>query len=67
MGSVISAINDDMDEYEHLCEKYGEKVQYWTGGPHCYGEHALGLKKRLREEQRIEHERRTHSSRKSKG
>ena len=27
MGSIISMINDDMDDYYYLCQKYNEKPQ----------------------------------------
>lgn len=46
MGSIMSAISDDIDTYEGLCQQYGEKVQYTHGGPDCYGSHAADLKKR---------------------
>lgn len=50
MGSIMSAISDDIDEYEALCEKYNEKIRYSVGGPDCYGEHARLLKERQRRE-----------------
>lgn len=28
MGSILSAIRDDEEDYEHLCKKYGEKIDY---------------------------------------
>lgn len=41
MGSIISKINDDMDYYTFLCEKYNEKEQkvytihfYWLKHKH---------------------------------
>lgn len=46
MGSIISAIYDDIHEYEALCDRYGEKIQYSHGSADCYGAHASGLKKR---------------------
>jgi hypothetical protein len=50
MGSIMSAISDDIDEYVRLCEKYNEKVQYSSGSADCYGEHARKLKERNRSE-----------------
>lgn len=55
MGSILSAIRDDMDRYEYLCEKYGEEPQYTKdsrGIPllACYGEHAAELEERARAE-----------------
>jgi hypothetical protein len=55
MGSIMSAIRDDIDEYEALCEKYGEEVQRkpTVQGimlPDAYGEHADALKFRSRVE-----------------
>lgn len=58
MGSIMSAIEDEMVEYERRCEKYGEKVVYTTGGPDCYGTHALQLKDR----ERAEHEAKRNST-----
>lgn len=46
MGSIMSAIRDDIEEYEALCERYGERPQYSYGSADCYGEHAKELKKR---------------------
>ncbi len=54
MGSIISAISDDIDEYEALCRKYGEKIQYSYGSADCYGEHADSLKYRSRVEYAME-------------
>lgn len=53
MGSIMSAIRDDIDE--SLCEKYGEKIRYSPTAqgvqlPDCYGEHAGSLKYRARVE-----------------
>ena len=28
MGSIMSKIRDDEKNYEHLCKKYGEKIEY---------------------------------------
>ncbi len=55
MGSIMSAIRDDIEEYEALCEKYGEKVSYKPTAqgvqlPDCYGDHAAQLKFRSRVE-----------------
>lgn len=55
MGNLLSAINDDINEYEQLCRKYGEEVQteydvYGIRTPACYGTHASELKQRFREE-----------------
>lgn len=59
MGSIMSAIRDDIDEYEALCEKYGEKVQrkptvQGVMLPDAYSEHADALKFRARVEYAIE-------------
>lgn len=51
MGSLISAIADDEDEYDALCKKYGEKRQ---GSP--YSVHAHQLKERASREYRAERE-----------
>lgn len=55
MGSIMSAIRDDIEEYEALCAKYGEKVHHKPTAqgvplPDCYGEHAAQLKFRSRVE-----------------
>ncbi len=55
MGSIISAIYDDINEYESLCRKYGEEVRtsfdrYGIATPDCYSEHADELRKRRNEE-----------------
>ena len=55
MGSILSAIDDDMEEYRALCKHFGESVQsskdaYGNWLPDCYGEHAKSLKKRRQEE-----------------
>ena len=34
MGSILSKIDDDMDEYSYLCEKYNEKEQKLYGVHH---------------------------------
>jgi hypothetical protein len=43
MGSIIY---DDISEYEALCRKYNEAVQYSRGSADCYGPHGAALKKR---------------------
>jgi len=50
MGSIISAINDDIDEYESLCKFYFEKPVGDKYGIDPYCEHAKELKKRHRKE-----------------
>ena len=52
MGSVMSAIRDDIDEYEDLCRKYGETPHYKPDAYgnlllDCYGVHAYELKRRV--------------------
>lgn len=48
LGNILSAICDDMNDYETLCRKYGEGVQtsltaQGTQLPDCYGPHARKL------------------------
>jgi len=50
MSDIISAIHDDMDDYEFLCEKYGERVRMKDFEPDCYGAHAKKLEKREQKE-----------------
>jgi uncharacterized protein YeaO (DUF488 family) len=55
MSNILSAIQDDIDEYEALCRRFKEPIQtkydsYGNNLPDCYGAHALALKTRLREE-----------------
>lgn len=55
MGSIISAIDDDINHYYYLCEKYNEKPVMLNDSKHfyepdCYGKHAKELELRLREE-----------------
>lgn len=50
MGSINSAISDDMDDYKDLCKKFNEKPQYTPDHYgnmllDCYGSHAEKLKK----------------------
>jgi hypothetical protein len=54
MGSIMSAISDDIDTYEALCAKYGEQVQHDHHGPDCYGKHAIELKARALKESKID-------------
>jgi hypothetical protein len=51
MGSILSAIDDDMDDYVALCERFGEQPQrapdaYVNLLLDCYGAHAKELRKR---------------------
>jgi hypothetical protein len=49
MGSIISAIRDDIAEYEKLCADYAEPIHMDERGvPDCYGRHATELKERAR-------------------
>jgi hypothetical protein len=55
MGSILSAIHDDIGDYEDLCRKYGEEVQTTPVAngqrlPDCYGAHAKALEERQRRE-----------------
>lgn len=55
MSDILSAIQDDINEYENLCRRYNEQVQtkltaFGDRSPDCYGEHAQELKQRLIEE-----------------
>ena len=57
MGSIISAIHDDIEDYEFLCKHFGEEVQRKATAngsvlPDCYGTHSKELEDRLREEQK---------------
>lgn len=45
MGSILSAIRDDEDEYYRLCQKYGEPSQEG-----CYSAHAHRLQERAHKE-----------------
>ena len=51
MTNIFSAIRDDIKEYEELCNKYDEPVQYNYDSPDCYGEHAKELKNRSRHDE----------------
>jgi hypothetical protein len=62
MSNIISAIHDDMNEYEELCREYREtpiKTPDRWGNMlvDCYGTHARDLKKRARLEYEQERER----------
>ena len=51
MGSLLSAVADDIAEYEWLCMKYDEEIQltqdvYGNWSPDCYSTHAAELKHR---------------------
>ena len=50
MSNMISAIHDDIDEYQDLCKKYGEKPVVDKHGPNPYCAHARQLKERQRKE-----------------
>lgn len=54
MGSIMSAIADDIDHYEWLCTRFGEKTQYSHGSADCYGSHAEELKWWLEQDKRAE-------------
>lgn len=54
MGSIMSAISDDIEEYEALCKRYGEEVQYKHSGPDCYGKHKDELEWKLQQDKRAE-------------
>jgi len=54
MGSIMSAISDDIDHYEYLCDRYGEKVQYSHGSANPYGSHCDELKWKLEQDKRAE-------------
>lgn len=61
MGDILKAIHDDMEEYEDLCQKYGEEVQSTPTSqgvylPDCYGNHARQLKERARKDNQIRNE-----------
>lgn len=46
MGSILSAIDDDVEEYLALCARFGQVPQHADGSPDCCGAHAKELKKR---------------------
>lgn len=50
MSDSITRVFEDIEEYEYLCKKYKEKVQYKNGFPDYSGEHAKELIKREKEE-----------------
>jgi len=47
----MSAIRDDIEDYEALCGRYGEEVRYSHGSADCYGKHADSLKERARRDE----------------
>jgi hypothetical protein len=55
MGSIMSAIRDDEEEYERLCRKYGEQPRMKRDArgclmTDCYGSHAMLLQARQEKE-----------------
>lgn len=48
MGSSLSAIYDDVQEYARLCAKYGEEPVRDEVGINPYSDHAKELKNRAR-------------------
>lgn len=50
MGSIMSAIRDDINEYLRLCKLYNEEARYTFSGPDCYGKHAKELEERRKKE-----------------
>jgi hypothetical protein len=57
MSSLIDTISRDIAEYERLCYKYNEVVEYSAAAtyghrpvPNCYGKHAKKLKQREKDE-----------------
>lgn len=55
MTDIMGKIQDDINEYEALCRKYGEEVVYtqtrWGDKcADCYGKHAQALLERRRKE-----------------
>ncbi len=53
VGSIISAIKDDIEEYERLCRIFDEEVRYKQGAPDCYGEHARALYERWQDRLKV--------------
>lgn len=55
MGSILSAISDDINEYRWLCQHFREKVQHERGvyGPDCYGPHAKLLERRYARQREV--------------
>lgn len=47
VSDLLSAIADDIKEYEELCEKYKEKPEMQGGSPNPYGNHCRRLQERL--------------------
>lgn len=57
MSNIISAIQDDMDEYEELCNRYNEEPLYTLNKYgyqmlDCYSVHARDLISRSRKERK---------------
>jgi hypothetical protein len=55
MGSLMSAIRDDIQEYVSLCNLYGHEVRYrkdayGNSTEDCYGSHSEQLHKRKEQE-----------------
>jgi len=50
MGNIFEAIDDDINEYIRLCDKYGEKPKTDEHGINPYCDHAHELQKRQQEE-----------------
>ena len=45
MGSALSKIQDDMDDYQWLCDLFDEEIQHKANAhglriPDCYGSHS---------------------------
>lgn len=61
MGSIMSAISDDIEAYESLCAEFGETVQYTVSPrlPNCYGEHATRLREKAKMKRSSTYGRRT--------
>ncbi len=54
MGSILSSIRDDIQEYVDLCKRLDEKVQFMTTAqgtrlPDAYGQHAKSRMARAEE------------------
>ena len=48
MGSILSAISDDIDDYISLCRFFCEKPVNDKFGPNPYSDHARELKRKYR-------------------
>jgi hypothetical protein len=50
VSDILSAIQDDIDQYKELCALYKEEVRYTDGNsPDCYGKHSDKLLARQRQ------------------